>query len=154
MAAEFAFVPQETNDTFQDVGFGPFVVQRQALLDEIMVSAKPKKSVHINGCKGAGKTTVLHQLGLILTSKKEEVYFFANARAFNRELVIQFVKALAKSKRKVYLLVDETQDNTGAELFTLLLKNNTGHAITTIGAGVRMCVVRVHRYRFVFLSVY
>lgn len=137
IAEEFAFEPLETRDTFPDDGFGPFVVRREALLKEIIAVANPRMSVHISGCKGAGKTTLLHQLGQHLTNSNTEVYFFPNASELNRVSVIRFVKDAAKSKRTIYLLVDETQQNTAAALFTLLLKNNTGHAITTIGAGVR-----------------
>ena len=112
-------------------------MQREALLEEIIAAANPRNSVHISGCKGAGKTTLLHQLGQHLTINNKEVYFFPNASELNRESVIRFVKALGRSKQAAYVLVDETQQNTTAALFTLPLKNNTGHNITTIGAGVR-----------------
>jgi chromosomal replication initiation ATPase DnaA len=156
IAEEFTFEPQETHGTFPDVGFGPFVVRRDALVEEIIAIATPRKSVHISGCKGAGKTTLLHQLGQHLTNNNAEVYFFPNASEFNREYIIRFVKALAKSRRVAYLLVDETQQNTGAALFTLLLKNNTGHALTTIGAGVRSGwrINDKHAHDAVSLNVY
>ena len=136
VAEEFSFVPQQTFSTFEPVGFGPFVVRREALLQRIISEANPRQSCHISGCKGAGKTTVLHQLGLRLQESGKEVYLFANASELSRVDVIKFVKGIIRSKRQVYLLVDETQDNTTAALFTLLLKNNMGHNITTIGAGV------------------
>lgn len=135
---QLAFRAQVTYDKFKDadVGFGPFVVRRQRLLDEIITKAKPKHSVHISGCRGAGKTTVLHQLGQILTDRGKTVYFFKSADDFSREAVIRFVNALDRSKKEVYFLVDETQANVKSTVFTTLLKNNTGHKITTIGAGV------------------
>ena len=75
IAEEFQFVPQQTFSTFRKVGFGPFVVKRNALLQRILAEANPYASCHISGCKGAGKTTLLHQLGLVLQETGNEVYF-------------------------------------------------------------------------------
>lgn len=133
---EFSFVPQETNESFEDVGFGPFEVQRKHLVDEIIEYATPQKSVHINGCRGSGKTTVLHQIGLRLKSQSKTVFFFDSATELNREPVIQWVKSRIFAREEVWFLIDETQSNVEAGLFTLLLKNTRGHKITTIGAGV------------------
>ena len=135
-AEEFAFVPQATNNSFEDVGFGPFVVERRAFISEIINTATPKKSVHINGCRAAGKTTVLNQVGQALQAQNKRVFMFPTSSALSRETVIQSVKSLAASPEPTWLLIDETQDNVGAELFNLLLKNVQNHAITTIGAGV------------------
>lgn len=60
LATTCAFRPQETNPTFEDVGYGPLVVERQELRSEIIQQANPKRSVHISGCEGAGKTALLH----------------------------------------------------------------------------------------------
>ena len=143
MQHEYAFNPNSKRwDTFQHKGFGPFVVQRVDLVGFIVDRATPLCSIHINGCKGSGKTTLLHQVGAKILSKanldgKEvEVYFFESASDFNRESVISFIRELATSGRKAYILVDETQNNVTASVFTLLLKNSEGHGITTIGAGV------------------
>ena len=65
-----------TNPSFEDVGFGPFLVERRELLDEILRTAGPKRSVHISGCKGAGKTIVLVRLGQILTVKYRKLVFY------------------------------------------------------------------------------
>ena len=139
VAKEFAFVEQETFDRFERVGYGPLVVQRPSLLQKIISTADPMTSLHISGCKGAGKTTVLNLVGRYLSQQKEnEIYFFPTASEFNREKVIKFVKALIKSKRPAYLLVDETQANPTAALFVPLLKNTNKHNITVIGAGVRI----------------
>ena len=137
-STEFAFRLQETYPTFNEesVGFGPHVVQRKHLVDEIIDQANPHRSVHISGCKGAGKTTLLHLVGKVLANRGDTVYLFESATDLNRENVIQWVKGMARTKQEVYLLVDETQSNAGAGLFTLLLKNNSRHKITTIGAGV------------------
>jgi hypothetical protein len=58
------------------VGYGPFIVQRQHLCDEIIQKANPHRSVHISGCRGAGKTTLLHLLGLKLVKDGKTVFFF------------------------------------------------------------------------------
>jgi hypothetical protein len=80
---------------------------------------------------------LLHLLRKQLVSRGKTVFFFESAADFNRESVITFVRTLArKSKEEAYFFVDETQDNTASALFVLLLKNTTGHRITTIGAGV------------------
>ena len=137
--AEFDFVPQTKHTTFKnaDVGFGPYIVPRESLLDEIINEAGPSRSVHISGCKGAGKTTVLHQLGLRLKARGEKrVFFFDSASLMSVDSCLFAIRGLARSKLDAYLLVDETQDNPTAAVFTTLLKNNTGHNITTIGAGV------------------
>ena len=136
VSQEYAFVPQDKNESFDDVGFGPFVVQRRHLIDEIIDYATPKKSVHINGCRGSGKTTVLNQIGLNLIGQNKTVFLFESATALSRESVIRWVKSLILAREEVWLLIDETQNNVEAELFTLLLKNTKGHKITTIGAGV------------------
>ena len=136
VATEFSFKPQATYESFKAVGFGPFVVQWTGLVEKVLNVASPHVSVHINGCRGAGKTTLLNLIGLALQAKNETVYFIENATFLNRELVIHFVKTLANEKKQVWLLIDETQDNVGGGLYTLLLKNTMNHKITTVGAGV------------------
>jgi energy-coupling factor transporter ATP-binding protein EcfA2 len=138
IADEYAFRMRTTrNETFlQEEGFGPFVVQRDALIQDILGRANPRSSVHINGCKGSGKTTVLKQIGQALQSQGKTGLFFESAEGFNGESVSFFVRGLVRSTQEVYILVDETQSNFNSELFTLLLKNPEGHRVTTIGAGV------------------
>ena len=125
-----------TNPSFEDVGFGPFLVERRELLDEILRTAGPKRSVHISGCKGAGKTIVLVRLGQILTANRKLVYYFDNAALFLESETRWGIRALVGSNQEAYILVDETQNNPGADVWTPLLKNTAGHKITTIGAGV------------------
>ena len=124
-----------TNDSFEDVGFGPFTVQRKELLEEILKEAKPKRSVHVSGCRGAGKSIVLVMLGQRLIAEKKTVYFFDNASRLT-ETVNNAIRSIADSMQEAYLLIDETQENTTADVWTPLLKNTEGHKITTIGAGV------------------
>ena len=154
VAEEFSFQEQGTFEVFEQIGYGPFVVQRSALLQEVLKTANPMCSVHISGCKGAGKTTVLNLLGRQLSQQNQEIYFFDNASELSREPVIQFVKTLVKSKRVAYLLVDETQENTSAPLFTTLLKNTRKHNITVIGAGVRSSFARNGRHSASTLRVF
>lgn len=135
--AEYAFsAPDTRNETFEPEGYGPFLVERADLVDEILRRANPKFSIHINGCRGAGKTTLLVQLGEKLRLRNKEVYFFDSATDLNRESSITFVRELVRSKREAFILVDETQSNVDAAPFFILLKNKVGHRITTIGAGI------------------
>ena len=132
----YAFTPQQTNETFEDVGYGPLVVQRRDLLEEIIQYASPKKSVHISGCKGAGKSTVLNQIGELLVSNGKTVFFFENATSFQQLDVNEWIRRMAAVKQEAYILVDETQANVDSDIFTVLLKNTKNHRLTTIGAGV------------------
>jgi hypothetical protein len=81
---------------------------------------------------------VLHQVDRTLTAQNKTVFLFLfeNSAELSRKPVIQFVKALIRSKDEIWLLIDETQNNVEAALFAVLLKNTKGHNITTIGAGV------------------
>ena len=165
LAMQFAYdreeyVPQ-SSFLEADVGFGPYVVRRQSLLEEILNLANPKRAIHISGCKGAGKSTVLHQIAQILTDSEQlvdiwsrgdekkrtqsadikagkkplaPVYFFRTASILRDNT--HFINALAKSKQEVFVLVDETQQDVNAPGFDRMLKNDTGHNITLIGAGV------------------
>lgn len=61
------------------------------------------------------------------------VYFFRTASVLRDNT--HFIYALAKSKQEVFVLVDETQQDVNAPGFDRMLKNDTGHNITLIGAG-------------------
>ena len=132
----YAFTPQQTNETFEDVGYGPLVVKRLDLLQEIIQYASPKKSAHISGCKGAGKTTVLNQIGELLVRNSKTVLFFENATTFQQLDVNKWIRTMAAEKEEAYILVDETHANVNSDMFTVLLKNTRNHRLTTIGAGV------------------
>jgi hypothetical protein len=123
--------------TASGVGYGPFIVQRQHLRDEIIQKANPHRSVHISGCRGAGKTTLLHLLGLKLVKDGKTVFFFNNSAIFQQYPIIHFIDELETSKEEAIILVDETQNNPQSPVFTTLLKNVANHKITTIGAGVQ-----------------
>ena len=136
LATTYAFRPQATNATFEDVGYGPLVVERQELRSEIIQQANPKRSVHISGCKGAGKTTLLNQIAQQLVNNGKTVFFFESASDFNLPDVNLWIRQMVAQKLEAYILVDETQANVNSGVFTMLLKNNTNHSLTTVGAGV------------------
>ena len=48
-------MPQATNDSFEEHGFGPFVVERKQFIGEIIAAATPKKSIHIMVAEEQGK---------------------------------------------------------------------------------------------------
>lgn len=121
---------------FKENGFGPFTVQWSELRADILQEAGPDDSIHINGCKGAGKTTLLKLLGKDLTAQGKLVFFFENSDVFSNPAVQGSIRQFRDNKRQGYFLVDETQNNVESIVFTLLLKNDVGHNITTIGAGV------------------
>ena len=126
----------QTSQTFKDVGFGPFIVQREQLRSKILEKADPETSYHINGCKAAGKTTLLHLLAQDLTNAGKEVWFFRTASLLDRSVYDLVEQKLVASEEDIYFLIDETQNNVNASVWSLLLKNDQGHNITTIGAGV------------------
>ena len=136
LAKTYAFRPQATNTTFEDVGYGPLVVERQDLCNEIIQKANPKRSFHISGCKASGKTTLLNQIAQQLVNKGKTVFFFNSASEFHRSDVNDWIRQMAEQKLNAYILVDETQANANSGVFTMLLKNNKNHCLTTIGAGV------------------
>ena len=127
LESTYAFREQEPNATFEDVGYGPLVVQRRELRNEIIQCANPKRSVHISGCKGAGKTTFLHQIGQQLVNNGRTVFFFDNATDFQRPDANDWIRQMVAEKCEAYVLVDETQANVNSGVFTRLLKNNTNH---------------------------
>ncbi|KAL3937605.1 MAG: hypothetical protein SGARI_002058 [Bacillariaceae sp.] len=136
-AVEYAFrAPARRNETFKPEGYGPFLVERAELDNNILQNANPQFSIHINGCRGSGKTTLLLQVGEKLRLQNKEVYFFDSATDLNRESSISFVRDLVNSGSEAYILVDETQSNVNAAAFFILLKNRVGHRVTTIGAGI------------------
>ena len=109
-----------TNPSFEDVGFGPFTVERKELVDEILATAGPKRSVHISGCKAAGKTILLVRLGQVLLAtanktQKKLVYFFDTSSLFSENVSIA-LRGLVDSRQEAYLLVDETQNNPNADV--------------------------------------
>ena len=125
----------EAYDSFETGdGFGPFLVQRKKLREEILEEASPTKSYHISGAKGAGKTTLLELLGDDLLKKKKSVYCFWNATDI--DLVRSDIDEVIARREEAYFLIDETHSNVNSSVFTSLLKNRAKHKITTIGAGV------------------
>jgi hypothetical protein len=115
-------------------GFGPFTVQMSSLRREILAEVSPHVSYHISGCKGAGKTTLLKLIGVDLLHNRKSVYFFKNSNDI--DLVRSDIETVIAKKEEAYFLIDETQANVNSAVFTLLLKNDVHHQITTIGAGV------------------
>jgi hypothetical protein len=134
---DYAFAtPATKHSTFKPNGYGPFTVKRESLVDRIVGEASPDVSVHMSGCRGAGKTIMLHEIGKKLVSQGKRVYFFNSSQLFEQVIVRSFVKNLIKSGEEAYVLVDETQANHEAALFMDLLKNMEAHNVTTIAAGI------------------
>ena len=124
-------------DEFEADGFGPFVVKRERLMLQIIKEANPRQSVHISGCKGAGKTSLLRLIAAEL-SKSSDVYYFDNAFTLNEVDWENVVSKLIREGRKAYFIVDETQNVAACvpSALTKLLRNVSGHQITVVGAGV------------------
>lgn len=137
--AEFDATSLKCYNEFQFDGFGPFVVQRETLLHQVIQEASPLRSVHISGCKGAGKTILLKLIGMELTkSLQEKVYYFTAVTGLNHYDWTAAVTKLIREKRKAYFLVDETQSASTCipDALVRLLKNDSNHQLTVIGAGV------------------
>lgn len=128
--------PADHHGTFKPHGYGPFTVKRALLVEEIVSTAAPDASVHISGCRGAGKTIMLHEIAKRLVQDKKKVIFFNHSLLLDNEAVVTTVKKLITSKEEAYVLVDETQANPEAALFVDLLKSMEVHNVTTIGAGL------------------
>jgi hypothetical protein len=140
-AALEAFVPRPAHryETFPGNGMGPFVVIRDALVTAILNLATPQISVHISGCRGAGKTTVLRQLAEKLKEANKTVYFFKSAGTITgrQEVYVALDQLMREGKTPVYILLDETQDaQSSNDTLVSLLKNEDGHNVTVIGAGI------------------
>ena len=87
-----------------------------------MTSATPFRSYHTSGCKGAGKTTLLKLIGQDSLEKGKSVYLLKN---FNDIDLVRFdIETVIDNKQETYFLIDETQENVGSTVFTLLLKND------------------------------
>eukprot|EP00978_Attheya_sp_CCMP212_P046535 scaffold397411_cov28-Attheya_sp.AAC.1 len=86
--------PATKHSTFKPHGYGSFTVKRESLVDIIISEASPDVSVHMSGCRGAGKTI---KIGTKLLLQQVEVQ--------------SLVKNLIKSGEEAYILVDETQAN-------------------------------------------
>ncbi|KAG7356855.1 AAA domain containing protein [Nitzschia inconspicua] len=122
---------------FPQNGLGPFTIERDDMVNEIIGLANPTCSVHISGCRGAGKTTLLNQIGMKLLEDKKTVWHFVNAKNLSFESVYDDIARAVESGEELYILVDETQNNYDASAFTVLLKNtNPSSNVTTIGAGI------------------
>lgn len=105
-------------------GFGPFAVERIKLRTKIIQLARGKNianeaTVHLNGCKAAGKSLLLRLIGEDLIEQGELVYYFRNAKQLDTVLA-EIEKLDEQSKTRVFFLVDETQVNTKADAFTFL----------------------------------
>ena len=121
------FVPQSllAAETFPPNGVGPFVVTREDLVSDIVDVANPQRSVHMSGCRGAGKTTVLHHIAAHLLAKKKTVFFLRSANSILVDPQLsEALTELMKSKARAYVLLDETQDanSTDETLISLLKK--------------------------------
>jgi len=123
---------------FKSNGFGPFTVERKELRDQLIEMARTEGcgwegTVHISGSKASGKTTLLLLVGEDLLNDGQTVYYFRNSK--DLDSVLPEIEALDKELHKrIFFLVDETQENIGSSAFTFLLK--TAKHILTIGAGV------------------
>ena len=137
MSYPYAYeAPRTRHGTFKPHGYGPFTVRRRELVNEIIAEASPECSVHISGCRGAGKTIMLHEIAQRLVQEKKKVLFFNTSVLLDKDDVVNMVKKMIESKEEAYILVDETQVNHDAVLFMDLLKSMETHSVTTIGAGI------------------
>jgi hypothetical protein len=128
--------PVTRNIKFMPHGYGPFLVKRSELVDQIIGQATPLSSVHLSGCRAAGKTTMLQEIGTNLLSRGERVFFFNSSKLLDHRDVYLLITNLIRSGKKAYVLVDETQANHEAALFVDLLKSTEYHQVTTIAAGI------------------
>lgn len=126
-------------EQFEPDGFGPFVVKREKLIETIVEEADPHNSVHISGCRGCGKTSLLKLIGAYLVGTKEQEVYFLEAAEVLREMGWRnAIRMLIEQKREACFLLDETQTAASSIPLALIsmLKNSSGHKLTVIGAGV------------------
>ena len=115
------------------------MVERKGLMQRILKEANPNSLVHISGCRGSGKTTLLKLLGgHLVNAEKKQVHFLKSAGTLNETGWRNAISMLIEQKHEAHFLVDETQ-TAALSIPTALvemLKNDTGHRLTIIGAGV------------------
>eukprot|EP00545_Synedropsis_sp_CCMP1620_P005400 CAMPEP_0119016120 /NCGR_PEP_ID=MMETSP1176-20130426/11823_1 /TAXON_ID=265551 /ORGANISM="Synedropsis recta cf, Strain CCMP1620" /LENGTH=475 /DNA_ID=CAMNT_0006969449 /DNA_START=12 /DNA_END=1439 /DNA_ORIENTATION=+ len=138
--------------TFPPNGVGPFVVTHSDLIALVVEKANPDSSVHISGCRGAGKTTLLRQVGQHLMALNHAVYYFKSTGSIlTTPELSKALDKLMKSKDSAYVLLDETQDaHQTNETLISLLKNEDGHCVTVIGAGISSLNSVSNRFDYTF----
>ncbi len=93
-------------------------------------------SIYFRGPRGFGKSVLLVELAKKYQDRGEKVYFLDNALGLgrlSREYLESLQKDLADDQR-IYLFIDEVQDNPRSELWTYLFK--TPNKFVVIGAGI------------------
>jgi len=105
-------------------------------VDRIVGEASPEFSVNVSGCRGAGKTILLHKIGKKLIQEEKRVYYFNSSQLPEQLRIQMFLKGLPKSGQEEYVRVDETQANREDDIFVDLLESMEAHTVATIGAGI------------------
>lgn len=158
---QYRLGPRTAAASFPANGFGPFILVRDELIQDILVIASPDVAVHLSGCKGAGKTVLLRQIYEKLVSEADAygientmVFFFVSvADIFPGSAASDALLELMNSKKKAYVLLDETQGSSmqGSALINLT-KNTTQHNVTVIGAGISNADSISSRFGFTFTT--
>lgn len=93
--APYLYEEPARSEYFRENGFGPFTVQWHELRNDILTTAGPHDSVHVHGCRGAGKTILLMLLGKDLSDRGKLVFFFSSSKLSDdlRVGIEKFVKS-------------------------------------------------------------
>lgn len=125
--------------------FGDYVLSRERIIKafDVEIASQTEEhpgesaSVYFHGCRGSGKTCLLHLLAKHLKSEGYEVYYFESASCLSEGNLYNALKTYLdmNKDKKVAVVVDEVGANPSAAAFVTLLKGPYPNLIT-VGAAV------------------
>lgn len=135
---------EKLHSHFRLNGFGNYVLQRNKVIAAISAGVKGQLAtgkdnstgVFLSGCRGMGKTSLLHLVASDLKSNGYEVYFYNSADRIPLGAGDKFL-AFAKQNpdKQIAVLIDEVHSKPSHNIFVTLLKDAPPN-ILTIGAAV------------------
>ena len=129
---------------FELNGFGNYVLDRgrvisavhEAIEEQLTTQPNRSTSVYLYGCRGMGKTSILHVLARDLESKDWEVYMYKTATAIPRDAGEAYLAyAEANPSKRIAVLVDEVNADPNHSIFVDLLKDAPPNVLV-VGAAV------------------
>jgi len=134
---EFQF-PAVENEHFPYCGVGIFLFPRQHLVEKFVTELIDNgKYSYFRGPKGIGKTVLLYLVGRELQRRGEKVFHINHAgvlRSLDTDDFTFLESQYATEGKKVYLMIDEVQNNRRDSNWQYLLEESK--KIVTIGFGI------------------
>jgi predicted AAA+ superfamily ATPase len=138
----------ELSQHFEFNGFGNYVLDRERVISAVHAEIKEQltiepgnsPSVYLYGCRGMGKTSLLHVLARDLKSKDWEVYWYASASGIPLEAGEAYLAyAEANRSKRIAVLIDEVKSDPNHCIFIELLKDTPSN-ILVVGAAVPLYI--------------